>query len=573
MDDAMRPKTAAKRKAARDILESVKTSLKKSPKSSNLQSEESRRTQRHRGDEGQSVYSSDWHPMDGLVDLDEVTEVGTDSNDEDSNSETEQSPNITFETDDTTLSLSDVNIDSTNLQQHEAKSIEGNPGSEDVNNIGPQTPRRRSVRFAAGTKSPFKYDQRVHPLDVHTKPKYIARLNQQLKSALKSNNRDQQKIPAQASEEAKAPLDIDHDLQPIPDQTINNDGFSSFSPLPCNENPYLSLLVLRWSSLEDFDQQLFLSQKGAPICASTLPCSWQKVKKTLFDQGLLTLDQLICDEATKQIISRYCAILSGLQAFYKSVEDPTDRKDWLVFPAETFRMLDQKPKAKNCTKRETRVGEIEMRSCMRELGNRHIVKGSYTMRSTNALTEGSIAEKVAEENIEYNVDPRSDELPSETLPESERVLMQIMEQKEPLLTMPDEPLLDLDAMDELFNDMQEAAVSVGLDTTETVIERQLTPSEVNADIVNRLSRSHTPAHKKRKHMNTDFAIFEDGSPRPNKQTHSAQRDLQERRDTQVENLRQEHNNSQHSSHGHETAFDTPRRRRRLNNSRIIPESP
>lgn len=102
------------------------------------------------------------------------------------------------------------------------------------------------------------------------------------------------------------------------------------------QNPYLNRTSLNWVELQDLDHCVYLLQKGAPLHGKTIPQSWNRVKKVLFDDGLITLDELRSREATEFLKSRYESVRLGLQNFFNSGPESIDKKDWTLFKSEGF---------------------------------------------------------------------------------------------------------------------------------------------------------------------------------------------------------------------------------------------
>lgn len=109
------------------------------------------------------------------------------------------------------------------------------------------------------------------------------------------------------------------------------------------QNPYWNRTSLNWVEIQDLDRCVYLLQKGAPLHGKTIPQSWQRVKKALFDEALIILDELRSREGTELLKSRYESVRLGLQNFFNSKPEPIDKKDWTLFKQEKFGAYDMKP--------------------------------------------------------------------------------------------------------------------------------------------------------------------------------------------------------------------------------------
>ena len=103
---------------------------------------------------------------------------------------------------------------------------------------------------------------------------------------------------------------------------------------------------LDYNELGQFDQLIYSLQKGAPVHGNTLPLSWQTVKRTLFDHGEITLDEMNSEEATKWLQLRYECLRLGVEAFFKSKPETADKNDWTLFRYEGFDAFDKEPNTK-----------------------------------------------------------------------------------------------------------------------------------------------------------------------------------------------------------------------------------
>lgn len=108
------------------------------------------------------------------------------------------------------------------------------------------------------------------------------------------------------------------------------------------QNPYLNRTSFNWAEVQHMDRCVYLLQKGAPLDGNIIPQEWNHVKKVLFDDGLVTPDELNSQEATKLLKSRYESVRLGLQSFFNSGPEPVDKHDWTLSKTESFDVYDTK---------------------------------------------------------------------------------------------------------------------------------------------------------------------------------------------------------------------------------------
>ncbi len=84
------------------------------------------------------------------------------------------------------------------------------------------------------------------------------------------------------------------------------------------------------------DRHVYLLQKGAPIHGNTLPQDWNLVKRVLFHEGKISVDELNSREGTELLKSRYESIRLGLEAFYGSRPEPINKMGWTISKTENF---------------------------------------------------------------------------------------------------------------------------------------------------------------------------------------------------------------------------------------------
>lgn len=108
------------------------------------------------------------------------------------------------------------------------------------------------------------------------------------------------------------------------------------------QNPYLNRYSLSWDELQDLDRYVYLLQKGAPLHGNTIPRDWDHVGDVLFDEGLVTLDEVSSWEGFERLKTRYESVRLGLQNFFNSRPEPIDKKDWTLLRTERFDAYDMK---------------------------------------------------------------------------------------------------------------------------------------------------------------------------------------------------------------------------------------
>ena len=214
---------------------------------------------------------------------------------------------------------------------------------------------RHSARLCSGSKVP-DYDMKHHPMDDHLRPnamrkRAVARLHPALKhhSPRLLSIATSPKYSAKVS--SKSPLNLSLHSSEMSESSINSaspnlqtknkasqamygiskpPGWSLLNNIYAIENP------LDWDDLQPIDHLMFLLQRGASAQGNTLPRTWSYVKQALFNEGLLTLDEVNSDEATEWLKARYESVRIGVQLFFKAKPEPTDKKDWSVRYTEGF---------------------------------------------------------------------------------------------------------------------------------------------------------------------------------------------------------------------------------------------
>ena len=110
------------------------------------------------------------------------------------------------------------------------------------------------------------------------------------------------------------------------------------------QNPYLDRTSLEWAEIQDIDRRIYLLQRGAPLDSNTSPDdpTYDSLKKLLFDEGAITLDEFSSGEGTELLKSRYESVRLGLQTFLDSGPEPVNKKDWILSKFEGFDVYDRK---------------------------------------------------------------------------------------------------------------------------------------------------------------------------------------------------------------------------------------
>lgn len=101
--------------------------------------------------------------------------------------------------------------------------------------------------------------------------------------------------------------------------------------------------VLDFNKLSSLDSRLYRLQMGAPTHGTTLPRSWDHVKRDLFDNGEITLDAFHSQDGTIWLKGYYEQIRCGIEAFWASKPEPKDARNWTLRRLENFRIFDLEP--------------------------------------------------------------------------------------------------------------------------------------------------------------------------------------------------------------------------------------
>ena len=115
---------------------------------------------------------------------------------------------------------------------------------------------------------------------------------------------------------------------------------------PCSrlQNPYLDRTSLDWAEIQDIDRRIYLLERGAPRDSNASPedRTYDSLKKLLFDEGAITLDEFSSGEGTELLKARYESVRLGLQKFFDSGPEPVNKKDWSLSRFEGFDVYDWK---------------------------------------------------------------------------------------------------------------------------------------------------------------------------------------------------------------------------------------
>ena len=135
------------------------------------------------------------------------------------------------------------------------------------------------------------------------------------------------------------------------------------------QNRYMKWGPLDYDKLEMLDRLTYRLQKGAPSQGNTLPMTWQEVKQVLFDYGEITLDELNSREGTEWLEARYKSVRLGIEAFFGSRPECSDKNDWTLLLTEGFDAFDKQRGSKYWKHhRHSVVSPTTTRATYRELG-------------------------------------------------------------------------------------------------------------------------------------------------------------------------------------------------------------
>lgn len=93
-----------------------------------------------------------------------------------------------------------------------------------------------------------------------------------------------------------------------------------------------------WDGMEGFNRRLYLLQQGTPLGGNTLPHSWHQAASVLIIEGFFTEKNLEGFGGVSALISWYERVHLEVEAFFRSIPELVDKRDFLVELAE-----DSKP--------------------------------------------------------------------------------------------------------------------------------------------------------------------------------------------------------------------------------------
>ena len=104
------------------------------------------------------------------------------------------------------------------------------------------------------------------------------------------------------------------------------------------QTPDLSRISLNWKEIHDMDRCMFLLQKGAPVDSDTLPQDWTSdvFEKYPLDEGIYGLVELSSRDKVELLKNRYETVRRGLQNFFNSEPEPTNKNCWTLSKTEGF---------------------------------------------------------------------------------------------------------------------------------------------------------------------------------------------------------------------------------------------
>ena len=337
MDDVLRPKYSAKRRAKEDSSESDEDDTNDASSEKVAPADpHHRRSSRNIHKSKTPIYSAKWHPLDQMLRDNASSKSVPDKNDHPKKSRTISDSSPTLKSEQGSIAVnSDLNPD------------------QDAADKASGPDRRRSTRIFSKDALPnydMKYGDsvyktihieannfsRYHVMDSILRPKAAAK---RLKSKLHSDSTSytSKKTSSKSASSAKTP-------------TKSSDSSRRRSVHPESDSnsqlqkPYLNRSSLDWAELQQMDRYVYLLQKGAPFHSNSLSQdrNLDIAKEVLFDKGVITLDELNSREATKLLRSRYESVRQGLQNFFNSKPEPIDKNDWILSKSEDFDVYDMK---------------------------------------------------------------------------------------------------------------------------------------------------------------------------------------------------------------------------------------
>ena len=367
MDDILRPKYSAKRRGngskipedssdSDEEIDGDETNDTPSGKVTSLKTHR-RRSSRNIQQSETSIYNAKWHPLDQML-RDNTSSMRiskkVDLSKRTRKTSSGSSPTLKDEADSMAVTSDfdpDADVDRASEMGGETTPI--NPD------------RRRSARVLSSKDAPPNYDMkycdpilqkstlrlitlsRYHVMDSTLRPKAAAkRMKSKMRAATPRNT------PSKSASSAKTHIKQLAKASPKssmkgtihPESESDNPDVSVAPAWSQLQNPYLNRSSLDWAEIQEMDRYMYLLQKGAPLHGDTLPQDWthKVVKKVLFDEGVITLDELNSREGTELLKLRYESVRLGVQNFFGSRPEPVKKKEWTLSKAEGFDVYDMK---------------------------------------------------------------------------------------------------------------------------------------------------------------------------------------------------------------------------------------
>ena len=111
----------------------------------------------------------------------------------------------------------------------------------------------------------------------------------------------------------------------------------------CSCRPeHISKMAVNFDKLSLLERRLLVLQKGAPLNSNTLPELWSNVKRKLYDEGLISLDNVSSMGATECLKALYERVRLGVEIFWSSESEPVDNRKWVPRYAEDFDVFDRR---------------------------------------------------------------------------------------------------------------------------------------------------------------------------------------------------------------------------------------
>lgn len=408
MDDVLRPKYSAKRRAnGKQVPKECSDNDDGSDEddTDNAPSAKVTSTNAHRRRSSRNIYQSEtpiysakWHPLDQMLrDNASSTRVSRKHG---------ENKEVRKNSGDSSSTLKDEE-DSMNVESDLNSDQDVDRASELVGETASISPgQRRSARVSSSKGTPPNYDMkyddpshkqpllrlttcsRYHIMDSTLRPKASAkRLKSKVHSATTSKtlNKWASYAKTHTKQLAKASSKSLTRRSEHSEPELNGPSVPVAPAWSRLQNPYLNRNSLTWAEIEEMDRCIYLLQKGAPLDSKILPQDWNHVvKTTLFDEGIITLDELNSQEGTELLRTRYESVRLGLQNFFDSRPEPVNENNWTLLRSERFDVYDMK--------RGSRYWRHHKDS---------IVKGTNTSGISNILGYAAEAAEHVTENDNY----------------------------------------------------------------------------------------------------------------------------------------------------------------------------